>query len=141
MANKRGYTIAATSGCFEIIHPEHIKLFKCMKELADKVIVFLNSDEYITKTKGEGRPLFSLGKRRDVLKSIRYITEVIIFFEDHPHAMIRQYKPDFWCKGGDYDIEKMQSTPIVRSYGGKVIQIPTDPKVHSSDIIEKIRRL
>ncbi len=136
--------IIATSGKFEIIHADHINLFRkmrfyCGREIGEplyNVFVFLNSD--ISIEKYTGRPaLIQEQQRKQVLKSIQYIQDVIIFHEEHPHNIIREYQPAIWAKGGDYDIEKMQSTPIVRAYGGKVITIPHKYGIHSSDILEQ----
>ena len=132
----RKITTAATSGKFEIIHADHINLFRTMAEMADMVYVYLNSDESILEY--TGRPaVVPETQRAEVLEAIQYIDHVIYFKDAGPGYLISYMKPDFWCKGGDYDIETMQSTPIVRAYGGKVVCIPHKYGIHSSDILEK----
>ena len=133
----------ATSGAFDIIHADHINLFKQMKRYDNKnrfsffhVTVFLNSDESVIANRGKP-PLIEQRQRKEVLESIRWINAVHYFDEKHPHKVIEMFKPAVWAKGGDYDIEKMQSTPIVRAYGGEVITIPHRYGIHSSDIARR----
>lgn len=131
----------ATSGCFDIITAGHIELFREMALHKPSVVVFLNSDESVRRLKGPGRPLVTQALRKMVLESIRYVHRVEIFTEDRPHKIIREYEPAIWAKGGDYDIEKMQSTPIVRAYGGRVMIIPIKTDWHTSDIIRRCQKL
>lgn len=134
----------ATCGVFDIVHADHINLFKMMKRYDDlnrfsffHVVVFLNSDKSVEENRGRP-PLIPQKQRREVLEAIDWITAVHYFDEEHPHDIIRRHKPAVWAKGGDYDIEKMLSTPIVRSYGGKVITIPHKYGIHSEDIKREI---
>ena len=127
----------ATSGVFDIIHADHINLFKEMKFYKyQEVVVFLNSDESVIKNKGRP-PRVCQEQRAEVLDAIVWVDAVHIFNEERPHGMIKLFKPAVWAKGGDYDIEKMQSTPIVRAYGGEVITIPHKYGIHSSDIVRR----
>lgn len=133
----------ATCGVFDIIHADHINLFKKMKYYPAapqsprrNVVVFMNSDWSVKLNRGH-LPLVDERQREEVLRAIDYVHDVKIIQEKHPHDAIMFYKPCIWAKGGDYDIEKMQSTPIVRAYGGKVITIPHKYGIHSSDILEK----
>lgn len=133
----------ATCGVFDIIHVDHINLFKRMKFYAGgscdppyEVTIFLNSDESVIANRGKP-PLVCQEQRLEVLESIRYVKVVYYFNEKHPHVLIKRFKPAIWAKGGDYDVGKMQSTPIVQAYGGKVISIKHKYFVHSSDIKQR----
>jgi len=126
----------ATCGVFDIIHADHINLFRkmrhCRKDITD-VCIFLNSDKSVALNRGKA-PLIPEKQRLEVLETICWIGQIHIFNEQRPHEMIRKYQPAVWAKGGDYDIESMQSTPIVREYGGEVITIPHKYGIHSSEI-------
>lgn len=106
-----------TTGCFHILHPGHIKLFEYIKEYyrqpaphyimnnkeyppQAKLIVGINSDEYIIKKYGEVK--VSLADRIYMLESIKYVDGVIVFSEDTPCALIERLKPDVFIKGPDY---------------------------------------
>lgn len=131
----------ATSGCFDIIHAGHIELFKEMALHKPLVWVFLNSNSSVHRLKGDYRPLITQTQRKIVLDSIRYIGLVTIFEEDTPIEVIKKYEPAIWAKGGDYEIEELPETPIVRAYGGRVITIPIKSEIHTSDIIKRCQKL
>jgi D-beta-D-heptose 7-phosphate kinase/D-beta-D-heptose 1-phosphate adenosyltransferase len=93
--------IVFTNGCFDILHRGHFELLKYCKSLG-YVIVGLNSDNSIRQLKGETRPFFSQKDRAFMLKSCKYVDEVIVFEENTPYDLIKQVKPDIIVKGGDY---------------------------------------
>jgi D-beta-D-heptose 7-phosphate kinase/D-beta-D-heptose 1-phosphate adenosyltransferase len=91
-----------TNGCFDVIHRGHIELLKFCKSIGGHVVVGLNSDESVQKNKGKDRPIFCQADRAEVLKSIKYVDEVVIFNEKTPYEAIKIHKPDIIVKGGDY---------------------------------------
>lgn len=93
-----------TNGCFDILHPAHIKLLQYCKSLG-RVVVGLNSDKSAKRLKGPTRPTFSQEDRKYMLESCRYVDEVYIFEEDTPYNLIKDIKPDIVVKGGDYKPE------------------------------------
>ena len=90
-----------TNGCFDILHPAHMRLLEFCKTLG-KVVVGLNSDKSVSEIKGDGRPFFSQEDREFMLISCKYVDEVHIFHEKTPYNLIKQVKPDIIVKGGDY---------------------------------------
>ena len=93
-----------TNGCFDVLHPAHIKLLEFCTTLG-YVVVGLNSDESIRKLKGEDRPIFSVDDRKYMLDSCRYVDEVHVFPEKTPYSLIKKIRPDIIVKGGDYKAE------------------------------------
>ena len=93
-----------TNGCFDVIHPAHIKILEYCKSIG-YVIVGLNSDESVKEHKGNDRPIFSEKDRKYVLESYRYVDEVHVFSEKTPYNLIKKIKPDIIVKGGDYKKE------------------------------------
>ena len=90
-----------TNGCFDILHRGHVELLKYCKSLGH-VIVGLNSDSSVKTLKGNSRPINSQEDREFLLKSLKFVDEVVIFPENTPYNLIKQIKPDILIKGGDY---------------------------------------
>ena len=93
-----------TNGCFDVLHRGHFELLRYSKSLG-YVIVGLNSDESVKKLKGADRPVFPEKDREFMLKSCRFVDEVVIFNEKTPYRLINELKPDIIVKGGDYEKE------------------------------------
>ena len=95
-----------TNGCFDILHPAHLRLLEFCKSLG-KVVVGLNSDDSVKRLKGPTRPFFSQEDRKFMLESCKCVDEVYIFEEDTPYSLIKSVKPDIVVKGGDYEPEEV----------------------------------
>jgi len=96
-----------TNGCFDIIHRAHIELFKYCKTVGDHVVVGLNSDKSVSRIKGNGRPINSQEDRKEILNSLSFVDDVIIFNEDTPYKLIKMINPDIIVKGGDYHADSV----------------------------------
>ncbi len=103
--------IIFTNGCFDIIHPGHIKLFKEASKFGI-LVVGLNSDKSFEKWK-KRKPLFNQEERKEILESIKYINYVIIFDEDTPYKLIKKLKPRMIVKGSEYKIEDVIGHDLV----------------------------
>ena len=91
-----------TNGCFDILHRGHIELFKYAKSLGDKLIVGVDSDKKVRKDKGKGRPINNLEDRVEILRSIKYIDNIISFDSaENLRETIKGYKPDIMVVGSD----------------------------------------
>lgn len=91
------------NGCFDILHPGHIELFKVAKSLGDKLIVGIDTDEKVKKDKGSSRPINSLLFRKTMLESIKYINIVLPFGSKlELEQLIELYNPDILLVGGDW---------------------------------------
>ena len=92
-----------TNGCFDILHRGHIELFKYAKSLGDYLVVGVDSDEKIRKTKGNDRPINILEDRIELLKSIKYINDVWDFnSRSELEVLIKHYQPDIMVIGSDW---------------------------------------
>ena len=95
--------IVWTNGCFDLLHPGHIELFKVGKSLGDKLIVGLDSDERVSEMKGDTRPINTFEDRKAILEAIKYIDLVLEFdSETELENLIQLYKPDILIDGGDW---------------------------------------
>lgn len=137
---RAGAKIVLANGCFDLFHVGHIRYLAGAKELADILVVGLNSDEQVRKLKGEKRPFMPENERAEIISALKFVDYVTIFPEPTVTELIRALRPDFHAKGTDYTPDSVPEREIVREYGGRVA-IVGDPKDHSStSFLEKMSR-
>ena len=100
-----------TNGCFDMLHPAHLKLLRYCKSLG-YVIVGINSDDSVRRLKGATRPYFSEKDRKFMLESCKWVDDVCVFDEDTPYNLIKQVNPDIIVKGGDYKYEEIVGSDL-----------------------------
>ncbi|MCC6132018.1 MAG: D-glycero-beta-D-manno-heptose 1-phosphate adenylyltransferase [Acidobacteria bacterium] len=120
-AHKR---VVFTNGCFDLLHPGHVKLLTEARKLGDILIVGLNSDASVKRLKGDSRPILAEGDRAQVLGGLDAVDFVTIFEEDTPERLIEAVRPDVLVKGGDYTEDTVVGSTFVKSYGGRVALVP-----------------
>ena len=91
------------NGCFDLLHPGHIELFKIAKSLGDKLVVGLDSDKKVRKDKGHNSPINTFQDRKTILESIKYI-DVVVGFDTRQELenLIELYNPDILIDGGEW---------------------------------------
>lgn len=135
-----GEKIALANGCFDLFHAGHLRYLLGAAELADRLIVAVNSDRQARLLKGEGRPFTPEAERAEIIAGLRCVDAVTIFDEPTVEELLLAVRPDFHAKGTDYTIDTVPERDIVRWYGGTVA-IVGDPKDHSSTgIIERLKK-
>src|ERR1035437_6029200 len=112
--------IVFTNGCFDILHSGHVDYLNKAKQLADYLIVGLNSDSSIKIIKGEKRPIINEMERATLLDNLKSVDFVTFFDEDTPEILISNLIPDILVKGADWDMNKIVGRDIVLSNGGEV---------------------
>ncbi len=136
-----GAKIVLANGCFDLFHVGHLRYLLGAADLADVLIVGVNSDEQARRLKGEGRPHTPQNERAEIVAGLRCVDLVTIFEEPTVEELLIAIKPDFHAKGTDYTTETVPEREIVRSYGGTVA-IVGDAKDHSStEIIERLSKV
>lgn len=121
LASNDGEKIVLTNGCFDILHPGHIRYLQQAKELGDRLVVLVNSDESVKRLKGPKRPVNDLQYRMEMLAALECVDWVVSFAGDTPQAEIDQLLPDILAKGGDYtDITSIAGHESVLANGGEV---------------------
>lgn len=130
-------TVVFTNGCFDIIHLGHLRYLEHARKLGSKLIVGINSDLSVKRLKGDDRPINNQETRRNILLSLDFVDEVIIFDEDTPLNLISVIKPNILVKGGDYVVEEIIGYDLVISNGGSVVTLPFLNGYSTSLIISK----
>jgi rfaE bifunctional protein nucleotidyltransferase chain/domain len=112
--------IVFTNGCFDILHPGHIKVLTEASEFGDKLIVGLNADSSVKALKGNGRPIMNENDRALLLAALHVVDAVVLFSEETPKNLIETIIPNVLVKGGDYTVENIVGADWVLQHGGKV---------------------
>ena len=123
-ARRRGWRIAFTNGCFDLLHAGHVQYLDRVKRLADLLVVGLNSDASVRRVKGPGRPLVPARDRARVLAGLRAVDYVTMFSEETPQRVIQAIQPDLLAKGADWGAREIVGAERVRQEGGRVVRIP-----------------
>jgi len=121
-ADKR--TIVFTNGVFDVVHAGHLAQLGAARALGDVLVVGVNTDETVRAAKGEGRPVFPLAERLQMLAALEMVDFVHPFAEATPVETIEALRPDVHCKGADYENKPIPERTVVEGYGGRVVLIP-----------------
>jgi D-beta-D-heptose 7-phosphate kinase / D-beta-D-heptose 1-phosphate adenosyltransferase len=136
---RQGLRIGFTNGCFDILHPGHVKVLTAARGACDRLIVGLNSDASVKRLKGSGRPVQDERARSEVLAALEAVDLVVIFEEDTPINLIKEIKPSVLIKGGDYRREQVVGHEIVEASGGQVLLIDVLPGFSTTSLVNRAR--
>ncbi len=134
-----GKRVIWTNGVFDLLHPGHIRYLCAAKDLGDKLIVGINSDESVKRLKGNDRPINNEASRLLQMGALQMVDLVVLFGEDTPLECILSLRPMVIAKGGDYDPKEVVGGSEAKSWGGKVVILPFETGHSSSKIIESIQ--
>jgi rfaE bifunctional protein nucleotidyltransferase chain/domain len=136
---RRGGTLVATGGCFDLLHTGHVRLLRQARELGDALVVLLNSDGSVRALKGPRRPVMAVEDRARVLSALGCVDAVVIFDDLSPDRVLDRLRPDVWVKGGDYAEADLPEADVVRRHGGEIVLLPTVAGYSSSNLIAAAR--
>ncbi|KRC84828.1 D-beta-D-heptose 1-phosphate adenylyltransferase [compost metagenome] len=129
-----------TNGVFDILHRGHATYLDQAAQLGATLVVAVNTDESVRRLgKGAERPLNRMEDRAALLAALGFVTVVTSFHEDTPEALIAELKPDLIVKGGDYDMEKLPETALVKTWGGRAVAIPFEFERSTTALVKKIQ--
>jgi len=134
-----GKTIAFTNGCFDLLHYGHIHYLAQAADLADCLVVGINSDASVQRLKGEHRPIKDEKNRAHILAALAFVDAVISFEKDTPYDLIQAVQPDFLVKGGDWQPKQIVGSDIVLARGGKVLSLPFVSGYSTTNLERKIK--
>ena len=137
---KQDLRIGFTNGCFDILHPGHVKVLTVARAACDRLVVGLNSDASVRRLKGEGRPVQDQHARAEVLAALEAVDLVAIFEEDTPIGLITQVRPNVLVKGGDYTREQVVGYDVVEAAGGEVMLVDILQGFSTTSLVDRARR-
>ena len=132
--------VVFTNGVFDILHCGHVTYLAQARALGASLVVGLNSDTSARGLgKGPDRPLNTQLDRACVLAALESVSLVVIFDESTPVELLRRVRPQWYVKGGDYDIEALAETALVRSWGGQACALPFVDGHSTTALVARIR--
>lgn len=132
--------LAFTNGVFDVVHRGHVTYLSAARELGAALLVAVNSDASARQLgKGADRPLNREIDRLLVMAGLESVSFVTIFEEPTPCGILARCRPEVYVKGGDYDIESLEETRLVRSWGGRSVAIPFVAGYSTSALVRRIR--
>jgi D-beta-D-heptose 7-phosphate kinase/D-beta-D-heptose 1-phosphate adenosyltransferase len=132
-----GQTVVFTNGCYDLLHPGHIRLLEQARSLGDILILALNTDASVARMKGLGRPLIPETERAALAAELAAVDAVTLFDEDTPRELIAEVLPDILVKGADW-AHFVAGREEVEAAGGKVLNLPLEPGRSTTDMLERL---
>ena len=136
---KQGQRVGFTNGCFDILHPGHVRVLTEARAACDRLIVGLNSDASVRRLKGADRPVQEERARAEVLAALEAVDLVVLFEEDTPLNLISRIKPSVLVKGGDYTREQVVGHEIVTAYGGEIVLVDILQGHSTTSLVKRAR--
>ncbi len=134
-----GLRIGFTNGCFDLLHPGHIRVLAEARAACDRLVVGLNSDASARRLKGPGRPVQDENARAEVLAALEVVDLVVLFGQDTPLELIRRVRPHVLVKGSDYKKSEVVGHQIVERAGGEVILVDLVPGQSTTRLVERAK--
>jgi D-glycero-beta-D-manno-heptose 1-phosphate adenylyltransferase len=134
---RAGKTVVFTNGCYDILHPGHVRLLDRSRSLGDILILALNTDASVARLKGPSRPLISQDERAAMAMALESVDAVTFFDEDTPRELIAEVLPDILIKGADW-AHFIAGREEVEAAGGKVMALSLEPGFSTTNIIEEL---
>jgi rfaE bifunctional protein nucleotidyltransferase chain/domain len=134
-----GARVVFTNGCFDLIHPGHVRYLAAARALGDVLVVGLNDDASVRRLKGPGRPILRTAERAEVLAGLAAVDHLVVFAEDTPRELIVAVAPDVLVKGEDWAEADVVGRSEVLAHGGRFERITLVPGVSTSELIRRIR--
>jgi rfaE bifunctional protein nucleotidyltransferase chain/domain len=132
-----GRTVVFTNGCYDILHPGHIRLLERARGLGDVLILALNTDASVARLKGPSRPLISESERARMALALQAVDAVTFFDEDTPRELIAEVLPDVLVKGADW-AHFIAGREEVEAAGGKVMALALEPGYSTTNIEKEL---
>jgi rfaE bifunctional protein nucleotidyltransferase chain/domain len=132
-----GKRVVLTNGCYDILHPGHIRTLERARSLGDVLILALNTDASVQRMKGPTRPFFDEQTRAALALQLEAVDAVAFFDEDTPLELIANVLPDVLVKGADW-VHFVAGREEVEAAGGVVRTLPLEPGFSTTNIAEQV---
>src|SRR5437899_3407574 len=136
-----GKKLVATNGCFDLLHPGHVRYLQAARALGDALAVGLNGDRSVRELKGPGRPINNERDRAEVLAALESVDFVTIFPEVRATRMLETVAPAVYAKGGDYTTATLhaEERAALEKIGAEIRIIPFEKGYSTSKLLKKLR--
>ncbi|MEZ5352621.1 MAG: adenylyltransferase/cytidyltransferase family protein [Bryobacteraceae bacterium] len=134
-----GRKVVFTNGCYDLLHPGHVRLLERARALGDVLVLALNTDESVGRLKGPSRPLLREDERAELVCALQAVDAVTLFGEETPRELIAALLPDVLVKGADWT-HFIAGREEVEAAGGEVVALPLEPGYSSTNIEKEILR-
>ena len=134
---QEGKTVIFTNGCYDLLHPGHVRLLERARSLGDVLILALNTDASVARLKGPSRPLLPEADRARMAQALEAVDAVTLFDEDTPRELIAAVLPDILIKGADW-AHFVAGREEVEAAGGKVMLLPLEPGFSTTNIEKEL---
>ncbi|QHV97386.1 D-glycero-beta-D-manno-heptose 1-phosphate adenylyltransferase [Spirosoma endbachense] len=135
-----GQKIVFTNGCFDIVHLGHIDYLEKARNLGDRMVLGLNTDDSVSCIKGPLRPVVNEYARARLMAALEFVDAVTLFGEQTPLELIEAIKPDILVKGDDYSVANIVGADFVLGRGGRVETVALVPGYSTTKLIERIKQ-
>jgi rfaE bifunctional protein nucleotidyltransferase chain/domain len=134
---RQGKTVVFTNGCYDLLHPGHVRLLEEARSLGDVLILALNSDASVQRMKGPSRPLIAENERAAMVLALAAVDAVTLFDEDTPRELIAEVLPDVLVKGADWS-HFIAGREEVEAAGGRVLTVALEPGYSTTTLVEEM---
>ncbi|MEW6270230.1 MAG: D-glycero-beta-D-manno-heptose 1-phosphate adenylyltransferase [Thermodesulfobacteriota bacterium] len=139
-AQRDGKRVVFTNGCFDLLHPGHVRYLAAARARGDLLVVGVNSDRSVRALKGPGRPVQSEDARAEVLAALEAVDHVVVFDAPTPRELIEALAPDVLVKGADWAERDIVGADLVRARGGEVVRVRLVPGQSTTRLVRRSRR-
>jgi rfaE bifunctional protein nucleotidyltransferase chain/domain len=129
--------VVFTNGCYDLLHPGHVRLLEEARSLGDVLILALNSDASVQRMKGPSRPLIAENERAAMVLALAAVDAVTLFDEDTPRELIAEVLPDVLVKGADWS-HFIAGREEVEAAGGRVLTVALEPGYSTTTLVEEM---
>jgi D-glycero-beta-D-manno-heptose 1-phosphate adenylyltransferase len=134
---RAGKKVVFTNGCYDVLHPGHIRLLEKARSLGDILILALNTDSSVQRLKGPNRPLLPETERAELASALAAVDAVTFFDEDTPRELIAAVLPDVLIKGADW-AHFIAGREEVEAAGGQVLALPLESGYSTTNIVDEV---
>jgi rfaE bifunctional protein nucleotidyltransferase chain/domain len=132
-----GKTVVFTNGCYDLLHPGHVRLLEQARSQGDVLVLALNTDASVQRMKGSSRPILSEQERAEIAGALDAVDAVTFFDEDTPRDLIAELLPDVLVKGADWS-HFVAGREEVEAAGGRVATLPLEPGYSTTNLVDSI---
>ena len=138
-----GKKIAATNGCFDLLHVGHVRYLKAARARGDALIVGINGDQSGRELKGAGRPVNNENDRAEIVAALECVDLVTIFPEIRATRFLELASPHVYVKGGDYNQDTLnaEERQVLQKIGAKIDIVPFQRGYSTSDLLARLNKI